>query len=468
MRMLRLLALATVIAAACRLDKLLQSAGPPPPPSAFGAAALAFTAQPESARAGQRIAPVQVTVRDSSNAPVTKFAGLVTVTLDHSPGGAALNGRRTVPAVNGVATFSDLHIDKSGNGYALAATVEGLPAVTSALFEVQPAPAAPHLVFTAQPQTTPAGQTLPPVQVTALDASNRVVSSFTGAVTVALGLNPGNGNLIGPTTTNAVAGVATFHGLSIEAAGNGYTLRATASGVTDATSDPFSITPVTPPGGAVRLAFSDQPIPTQAGQVIPTVRVIAVDASNRPLTSWTGTVVISLGSNPGNGTLVGAKSYYVSSSDGGIAQWANLSIDTPGDGYTLRATTAGLGDAISDPFDVTAGPPPPLAGATGLGFLGPQPGATRAGAVLSPPLQVEVLGYGGVRVTGFTGGIWVIIGSNPGGGTLSGTRRLGAVNGVATFSDLRIDIPGRGYTLRVTGGGNMSAAITNPFDLTAP
>ena len=581
--MLRLLALATVIAAACRLDKLLQSAGPPPPPSAFGAAALAFTAQPESARAGQRIAPVQVTVRDSSNAPVTKFAGLVTVTLDHSPGGAALNGRRTVPAVNGVATFSDLHIDKSGNGYALAATVEGLPAATSAMFEAKPGPAtqlgfaaqpsdvmtdsvirppvvvaafdafgnpgadftaavrialdrdasllrsaklggtttqaaqgglarfsdltidqvgngytlratadklsdatstafnvslapppppppppppAPHLVFTAQPQTTPAGQTLPPVQVTALDASNRVVSSFTGAVTVALGLNPGNGNLIGPTTTNAVAGVATFHGLSIEAAGNGYTLRATASGVTDATSDPFSITPVTPPGGAVRLAFSDQPIPTQAGQVIPTVRVIAVDASNRPLTSWTGTVVISLGSNPGNGTLAGAKSYYVSSSDGGIAQWANLSIDTPGDGYTLRATTAGLGDAISDPFDVTAGPPPPLAGATGLGFLGPQPGATRAGAVLSPPLQVEVLGYGGVRVTGFTGGIWVIIGSNPGGGTLSGTRRLVAVNGVATFSDLRIDIPGRGYTLRVTGGGNMSAAITNPFDIT--
>ena len=236
--------------------------------------------------------------------------------------------------------------------------------------------------------------------------------------------------------------------------------------MTDATSDPFSITPVTPPGGAVRLAFSDQPIPTQAGQVIPTVRVIAVDASNRPLTSWTGTVVISLGSSPGNGTLAGAKSYYVSSSDGGIAQWANLSIDTPGDGYTLRATTAGLGDAISDPFDVTAGPPPPLAGATGLGFLGPQPGATRAGAVLSPPLQVEVLGYGGVRVTGFTGGIWVIIGSNPGGGTLSGTRRLVAVNGVATFSDLRIDIPGRGYTLRVTGGGNMSAAITNPFDIT--
>src|SRR2546425_8280230 len=101
MRMLRLLALATVLAAACRLDKLLQSAGPPPPPTAYGAAGLAFTAQPESARAGQRIAPVQVTVRDSADAPATKFTGPVTVTLDHSPGGASLNGRRTVPAANG-------------------------------------------------------------------------------------------------------------------------------------------------------------------------------------------------------------------------------------------------------------------------------------------------------------------------------------------------------------------------------
>src|SRR3989442_6323317 len=115
MRMLRLLALATVIAAACRLDKLLQSAGPPPPPSAFGAAGLAFTAQPESARAGQRIAPVQVTVRDSADAPATKFTGLVTVTLDHSPGGASLNGRRTVPAVKGVATVTDLALHPSGS-----------------------------------------------------------------------------------------------------------------------------------------------------------------------------------------------------------------------------------------------------------------------------------------------------------------------------------------------------------------
>ena len=201
--------------------------------------------------------------------------------------------------------------------------------------------------------------------------------------------------------------------------------------------------------------------------MIPTVRVFAVDGSNRQIRGFTGTVVVSIGSNPGNGALAGSTAYTVSPSDGGIAQWVNLSINNPGDGYTLRATAAGLGDAISDPFDVTAGPPPPFAGATGLGFIGPQPSTVRAGDVISPPLQVEVLGFGGVRVTGFTGGIWMTIGSNPGGGTLSGTRRLVAVNGVATFSDLRIDTAGRGYTLRATGGG-IVPGNTNPFDVTSP
>src|SRR5438046_9767158 len=100
MRMLRLLALATVIAAACRLDKLLQSAGPPPPPSSFGAAALAFTAHPESARAGQRVAPVHVTEPDSSTGACTESDGLSTLALYHSHCRSPLTRRRSVPILN--------------------------------------------------------------------------------------------------------------------------------------------------------------------------------------------------------------------------------------------------------------------------------------------------------------------------------------------------------------------------------
>ena len=42
-------------------------------------------------------------------------------------------------------------------------------------------------------------------------------------------------------------------------------------------------------------------------------------------------------------------------------------------------------------------------------------------------------------------------------GTLSGTTTVPVVNGIATFSDLSIDQPGNGYTLRVTATGLLGA-----------
>ena len=250
MRMLRLLALATVIVAACRLDRLLQSPGPPPPPTAFGATGLTFTAQPESARAGQRIAPVQVTIRDSSDAPVTKFAGLVTVTLDHSPGGAALNGRRSVPAVNGVATFTDLHIDRSGSGYAFAAIVDGLPTATSAAFDVVPGPPS-QLGFAAQPSDVMTDSVIrPPVVVAAYDAFGNPVPDFSAAVSIRLDRDGSvlrNAKLGGTATQSAQGGLARFADLSIDQIGNGYTLRATTAALSDATSSAFNVSLAPPP-----------------------------------------------------------------------------------------------------------------------------------------------------------------------------------------------------------------------------
>ena len=45
------------------------------------------------------------------------------------------------------------------------------------------------------------------------------------------------------------------------------------------------------------------------------------------------------------------------------------------------------------------------------------------------------------------------IGTNPGGGTLSGTNPVAAVSGVATFANLSIDKAGNGYTLTASAGG---------------
>src|SRR5438034_1534868 len=113
----------------------------------------------------------------------------------------------------------------------------------------QPA-SATHLVFTVQPSTTTAGSAIsPPVQVAAQDDAGNTDASFTGPVTIALGTNPSGGTLSGTKTVTTASGVAAFSNLSIDKAGTGYTLQATASGLTGATSAAFSITAPPPPPG---------------------------------------------------------------------------------------------------------------------------------------------------------------------------------------------------------------------------
>src|SRR2546427_7743637 len=72
-------------------------------------------------------------------------------------------------SVNGVATFIDLSLNKTGTGYWLTATATGLNA-TSSGFNITPG-AATQLVFGTQPGTTVAGQQIPPAgKLRAVDA----------------------------------------------------------------------------------------------------------------------------------------------------------------------------------------------------------------------------------------------------------------------------------------------------------
>ena len=75
----------------------------------------------------------------------------------------------------------------------------------------------------------------------------------------------------------------------------------------------------------------------------------------------------------------------------------------------------------------------------------------------------------GNRVTGFSGQVTIAIGHNGGtllAGTLSGTKTVNIVNGVATFSDLSIDQPGNGYTLVATVP-NVVTVESAPFNIGA-
>ena len=102
-----------------------------------------------------------------------------------------------------------------------------------------------HLAFAVQPSTTlPLLPIKPAVQVEVLDALNNRVTTYSGQVTIAIGHNGGlllPGTLSGTKTVTVANGVATFSDLSIDQAGNGYTLLASATNVFDIESVPFNI-----------------------------------------------------------------------------------------------------------------------------------------------------------------------------------------------------------------------------------
>src|SRR5205807_163384 len=112
------------------------------------------------------------------------------------------------------------------------------------------------LVFTVQPSSAAAGAGITPaMQVAVQDAQGNPVTTATTSITLAIGTNPASGTLAGTTTVAAVNGVATFSNLSIDTAGTGYTLTASATGLTGATSSVFNV--VGPPPGRDIVVFND-------------------------------------------------------------------------------------------------------------------------------------------------------------------------------------------------------------------
>jgi hypothetical protein len=97
------------------------------------------------------------------------------------------------------------------------------------------------VVFQTEPGNAPAGGPIPDFAVAVIDQYGNLVDTSTAAVTVAIADNPSAGTLSGTTTVAAVAGVATFTGLSIDQFGNGYTLVATSGALVADTSVAFTI-----------------------------------------------------------------------------------------------------------------------------------------------------------------------------------------------------------------------------------
>jgi hypothetical protein len=415
------------------------------------ASKLAFKVQPSSVVAGAPIAPaVEVRVNDAFDNLVTSATDSVTMAIGTNPGGGALNGLKGARAVAGVATFSSLSIDKVGTGYTLTASSGALAGATSGAFNVTTGVAG-KLVFSTQPANTTAGAAFG-LTVTAQDTLGNTASGFTGVVRLAItgGTGKTGAALRGMDSVAAVAGVATFSGLSIDSVGSGYTLTASATGTTGGTSAAFNVAA----GSATQLAFTTQPAATTAGAGFGVV-VAARDAVGNTASGFTGMVRLAINARAG-ATLRGTDSV---AAVAGVATFSGLSVDSAGTGYTLTATATGPAGATSAAFNVAAGAASKL-------FFTTQPTSRTAGSAFG--VVVAARDSLGNTATGFTGSVTVAItaGTGKSGASLLGTTAVAAVAGIATFNGLQIDSAGTNYTLTASATSVVSA-ISSAFNMTA-
>ena len=312
--------------------------------------------------------------------------------------------------------------------------------------------AAAKLAFVAQPSNVPVGVSITPgVQVAVEDVNGNIVAGATNSVSMTIGTNPGTGTLGGTVTGTPVKGIVTFPNLTLSAAGIGYTLNASATGLTSVVSTAFNV--ILP---ANNLAFLVQPTSTNAGaSIIPSVQVAVEDTNGRVVPGATNSITIAIGNNPSSGTLGGTAT---ATPVNGVATFPNLTISAGGSGYTLTASSAGLTGATSAPFNV-------LTAAAKLAFI-TQPSAAIAGNSIAPAVQVAIEDANGSIVAGATAPIVIAIGTNPSAGTLAGTTTGIPANGVATFSNLNISTAGTGYTLTASAAG-LTSTTSTAFNVTA-
>jgi Bacterial Ig-like domain (group 2) len=414
---------------------------------------LLFSRQPSDGVAGEVLSPaVELTVVDQNGDKVTTENGPVGIAIADNPGGATLGGTTTVALNNGVASFSDLTLNRTGTGYTLAATYAALPTATSAGFTIIAGPTA-ALAWEVQPGAAKAGQPITPaIQVSLRDALGNLVEGDDRNVTLDLESGPTGAHLLGLTTAPAVDGIAVFSGVALDSIGS-YTLRATASGLPVIISNAFEVG-AGPPGA---LNFVTQPSETPASEPItPAPQVRVTDAFGHVVVDPAVVITIALGNNPSGASLSGDKTR---TTDEGIATFTGLELNRAGSGYTLVATLGNVPPATSAAFDITS--------RTAVALLvETQPSDVAAGQPIAPSVRVSVRDDLGNILETDSRDITVAINTGVAGAAFGGTKTVAAVDGVATFSNLTLDKVGE-YTLRATSSGGLPPVTTNAFDVRA-
>jgi virginiamycin B lyase len=310
-----------------------------------------------------------------------------------------------------------------------------------------------HLVITQQPPSSVTAGSLFGLTVTAEDSSGNPITSFNGAVTVGLANNPGGATLGGTLTATASNGVATFSGLSLTKPAIGYTLDVYASGLGGVVSSAVTVTPLAPS----QLVITQQPSATAtAGQPFATQPVVYEEDAYGNVETGDNSTVVTAALASGAGPLQGTTAVTVS---GGVATFTNLA-DNKAETLTLQFSGGGFTSVPSSSIVVSP------AAAVKLAITTQPPASVVVNAGFGFTAAVEDA-YGNV-VTSWpasaSNSVSVALASNPTGARLSGTSKVTASHGLATFTGLSLNKVGTGYTLQVTSKG-LTAATTSPFNV---
>ena len=190
-----------------------------------------------------------------------------------------------------------------------------------------------------------------------------------------------------------------------------------------------------------------------AGQAFALTATV-IDPFGNTDTTFNGMVTLALAAGSPAGATLGGTS--TATAVNGVAHFNNVLLTQAGTGYALTASAAGITPALTAAFAVLP------AAANQLGFLKPP-----SLSLIKQPLPSTVVAvedaYG--NVVSSAASVTVSLTNNTTGATLGGTATVAAVNGLAAFTTLTVNLAGS-YTLTANATGFGSAASAS-FAVTA-
>lgn len=341
------------------------------------------------------------------------------LTVAVTAGGGSVSAAALTTDANGVAAFRWTLGALAGAQSVTVSAGPGVPDLVVGATATAPPTVATRLAITQQPNAIlVAGQSVTrALIVEARDAAGVRVPTFTDSVTIALGVNPSGATLGGTRRVAAVAGVATFGAWSVDSLGSGYTVVASASGLTSATTDPFDVGS----GGAALVTVVNGDAQTGfVGQALALPIVLRVtDALLNPLANVSVTFAVTAG-----GGSLGVSSLLTNAA--GQVSLSGWTLGATPGANTLSATVAGVAPVT---ISATGVLPPP---AVDLSVFGSNVvGVARAGTLNVRLLQPAPAGGLVVTVVSNAPGILTIAAPGTVSFAAGQTLRTIEVSGIA-------------------------------------